>query len=222
MAWTVEDSSQYPYDPRQALEHFQKVDQTLFDLTQEVGEYALELRWGLTPFESLLQSIVYQQLSGHAAASILDRLLAIYGHSFPAPEQVVNTPEEQIRACGLSWSKVRSVRDLANKSILGHLPAGNDIASMNDRELIKAFTVVRGIGPWTVQMLMIFNLGRPDILPVSDLGIRRGFKVAYGRDELPNANELAQAGDCWKPYRSVASWYLWRAADPQFRTDESD
>ncbi len=217
MVWTAEELMQYPYDPRQALQHFHKVDQTLFDLTEEIGEYALELMSEKTPFEALFRSIVYQQLSGQAATNILNRVLGIYGDSFPAPEQVENTPEDQLRACGLSWSKVRSVRDLANKTVLGLVPAGNDISSMNDRELIKAFTVVYGIGPWTVDMLMIFNLGRPDILPVSDLGIRRGFKVAYGLDELPDADELSQAGDCWKPYRTVASWYLWRAADRQFR-----
>ena len=146
----------------------------------------------MTPFEALFRSIVYQQLSGRAAANILSRLLGMYGESFPAPEQVENTPGDQLRECGLSWSKVRSVRDLANKTILGLVPADDDISSMNDRELIKAFTKVYGIGPWTVEMLMIFNLGRPDVLPVSDLGIRRGFKVAYGRDELPDANELSR------------------------------
>ncbi len=217
MVWTTSETIQYPFDPKQAHAHFQIVDPILFDLTEEIGSFSLELRSDMTPFGALFRSIVFQQLSGHAAQSILNRLLAIYSDSYPTPEQVENTPEDRLRACGLSWSKVRSVRDLANKSLLEELPLASEVCSMSDSELIEAFTKVRGIGPWTVEMFLIFNLGRPDILPVSDLGIRRGYKLAYDMEELPTKKELARAGACWKPFRSVASWYLWRAASPNFR-----
>ena len=217
MVWTADRSIRYPYDLDAAFQLFEKVDRTLFELTREIGEYRLELRSDMTAYEALLRSIVYQQLSGHAAGSILGRVLALYGNNFPEPKQLIDTEFDQLRACGLSQAKIKAVLDLAEKEEAGLLPAPADIEHMTDSELIDTFTTVRGIGPWTVEMLLIFSLGRSDILPATDLGVRRGFKVAFGMDEMPSPKELQQHGECWKPYRSVASWYLWRAADPKFR-----
>ncbi len=218
MVWTSDHSTHYPYDPDIAIRHFENVDKPLFDLTREIGAYRLELRSDMTPFTALLRSIVYQQLSGHAAKAILDRVLELYDTEFPRPKQLMATSFDQLRACGLSQSKIRAVWDLAEKEDAGLLPTPAGTQSMTDSELIDAFTTVRGIGPWTVQMLLIFNLGRSDVLPDNDLGVRRGFKVAFNLDEMPSPEELKQHGECWTPYRSVASWYLWRAADPKFRS----
>lgn len=211
-----------PYDPEDALGHFRSTDPILAGLTAEIGEFRLKFRTESTPFEALLRSIVYQQLSGRAAGSILTRVLGLYGDAFPTPAELLDTAEETLRSCGLSQAKTRAVKDLAEKTGQGALPAPDAIAGMSSAEIIKAFTAVRGIGPWTVEMLLIFNLGHPDILPATDLGVRRGFSVAYQRTVLPEPDELLKHGERWKPYRSVASWYLWQAADPKFRAAPDD
>ncbi len=208
-----------PYDSEAALRHLKQSDPIMAELTAEIGEYGLKSREDLTPFQALLRSIVYQQLSGHAAASILNRVLNLYGGEFPQPGALLDTPDEELRACGLSRSKVRAAKDLADKTSQNMLPTPAGIAEMESDEIIKAFTAVWGIGPWTVEMLLIFHLGHPDILPATDLGVRRGFSVAYRTEVLPAPEELLERGECWKPYRSVASWYLWQAADPKFRSD---
>ena len=217
MVWTTQKPGQYPYDVDAAIEHFRHSDPVLHDLVTEIGEYRLELRSEMSPFEALFRSIVYQQLSGHAAGSILNRLLGLFGDSFPDPPQVISSDPDALRSCGLSHAKIRAVKDLAEKQSAGQLPAAGEINQISDDKLVDAYTIVRGIGPWTVEMLMIFNLGRADVLPVTDLGVRRGFMVAVDGSELPTPKELAGHGQKWKPYRSVASWYLWRAADPKFR-----
>ena len=220
MVWTSNEATDYPYSAKSAIQHFRKVDPTLYNLITEIGEYRLEIRTGMTPFDALIRSIVYQQLSGHAAGSILNRVLDLYNGSFPQPHELLNTDNDRLRACGLSHAKIRAIKDLAEKEIQGLLPSPTAIDKMQDKELIDAFTIVYGIGPWTVEMLLIFNLGRPDILPVTDLGVRRGYMVAYGQDDLPSPQELMEHGEIWKPYRSIASWYFWRAADPKFRCAE--
>ena len=213
------ESSGLSYDPRAAIRHLGEADATLRDLMVEIGGFDLELRSEQTPFEALLRSIVYQQLSGHAAGSILNRILAMYGDVYPEPQQLLNTSEDELRACGLSRSKIRAARDLAKRTANGLLPNSTDIASMDDDQIVDAFVTVFGIGPWTVEMLLIFHLGRPDVLPVNDLGVRRGFMVSYGTEALPEPAALKEYGERWRPYRSVASLYLWRAADLQFRAD---
>lgn len=206
-----------PYDPEDALQHFRNVDPVLAKLTTEIGEFKLEYQRNQSPFEALLRSIVYQQLSGHAAASILNRVLALYRDAFPTPVALLDTSDDKLRGCGLSRSKIRAVKDLAEKTDLGLLPNPVEVDVMDNHAIIDAFTAVRGIGPWTVEMLLIFNLGRPDVLPATDLGVRRGFSVAFETADLPTPKELLKHGEIWKPFRSVASWYLWRAADPKFR-----
>ncbi|MYD78494.1 MAG: DNA-3-methyladenine glycosylase 2 family protein [Gammaproteobacteria bacterium] len=209
-----------PYDPVAAVRHLGEADPVMADLTAKVGECGLDPRVDLDPFQELLRSIVYQQLSGHAAASILNRVLGLFDSNFPTPTALLKTADDQLRSCGLSWSKIRAVKDLADKTREKLLPAPKDIAGMSSEEIIKAFSTVRGIGPWTVEMLLI-SMGRPDILPVTDLGVRRGFSVAYETGELPTPKELLERGECWRPFRSVASWYLWQAASPKFRAESA-
>lgn len=207
-----------PYDIEVALKLFKKTDSVLAALTDEVGPFGLEFEFNRTCFQSLLRSIVYQQLSGKAAASILQRVLQRYDNNFPTPRQLLATDDDELRGCGLSRGKIRAVKDLAEKTDRGLLPGQRDIAAMSDDEIIKSYCTVHGIGPWTAEMLLIFNLGRPDVLPVSDLGVRRGFSVAYQMASLPSVAELGTQGENWKPFRSVASWYLWQAAAPDFRS----
>ena len=208
------------YDLVAAVRHLGDADPVMAELTAEVGECGLDYSADLDPFQELLRSIVYQQLSGHAAASILNRVLGLFDSNFPTPAALLQTADDQLRSCGLSWSKIRAVKDLADKTSENLLPAPKDIAGMSSEELIKAFSTVRGIGPWTVEMLLI-SMGRPDILPATDLGVRRGFSVAYETGELPTPKELLERGECWRPFRSVASWYLWQAASPKFRAESA-
>ncbi len=208
-----------PYDAAAAVQHLSDNDPIMAQLAAEIGPFNLEFRGELSPFQALLQSIVYQQLSGHAAGSIYRRLQAFYGDRLPTPAALLDTPDDQLRSCGLSRAKVRAVKDLAEKTSQNLLPTPARIAHMENDEIVSEFSAVRGIGPWTVEMLMIFNLGRPDILPITDLGVRRGFSVAYQTGRLPTSAELLAHGECWRPYRSVASWYLWQAADATFRAD---
>jgi len=206
-----------PYDPQVALQHLKKSDSVLAGLIVEVGAFGLQLKLEQTPFEALLRAIVYQQLSGRAAGSILNRVLELYDGEFPKPDELLATSDERLRTCGLSRAKVKAVQDLAEKTKQGELPVPDEIDAMDDAAIIDAYSKVRGIGPWTVEMLLIFNLGRPDVLPATDLGIRRGYSVIFATDELPSPSALLAHGVIWKPYRSVASWYLWQAANPGFR-----
>lgn len=205
-----------------ALGHFQAVDPKLYQLIGEIGDFRLERSSQFTPFQELLRSIVYQQLSGKAAASIFGRLRALYAKKgYPSAKNIMDTSEADLRSCGLSRTKVKSVKDLAHKTNARQLPSVRKIQTLTDEELIENFTAVFGVGQWTVEMLMIFNLERPDVLPASDLGIRRGFMVTYGLDEMPQPEEILRFGERWKPYRTMASWYLWRAADRATNRDRT-
>ncbi|NLO80021.1 MAG: DNA-3-methyladenine glycosylase 2 family protein [Xanthomonadaceae bacterium] len=186
-------------------------DPPLAALIARVGDYRLELRDMHSPFLGLLRAIVYQQLSGKAAAAIHARLQALFPGSVPTPAGVLAMPEEKLRSVGLSRAKILAAKDLAAKTIAGLVPAPEALAGMDDEEIIARLTSVRGIGRWTAEMLLIFNLGRPDVLPVSDLGIRKGFMLTYGLAALPSPTEVRRHGARWAPYRTVASWYLWRA-----------
>ena len=211
--------AQYQTD---ALGHFQAVDPKLYQLIGEIGDFQLRGSSQFTPFQELLRSIVYQQLSGKAAASIFGRLRALYAKKgYPSARNILDTPEDDLRACGLSRTKIRSVKDLAQKTNARQLPSSRKIQTLTDAELIESFTTVFGVGQWTVEMLMIFNLKRPDVLPASDLGIRRGFMVTYGLEEMPQPAEILQYGEQWRPYRTMASWYLWRAADRATNRDRN-
>ena len=168
----------------------------------------------LKPFEALAESIAYQQLSGKAAATIWGRVRALYGNKNLDPKQVVATPDEKLRAAGLSGSKVAALKDLAAKTIEGIVPTnGRALRRMSDEEIIERLTQVRGIGRWTVEMLLLFDMGRIDVWPVNDYGVQKGFARTFGKRKLPTPKQLMKHGEKWRPYRSLAAWYFWRALD---------
>jgi DNA-3-methyladenine glycosylase II len=169
---------------------------------------------GGSSFEALARSIVYQQLSGKAASTIFGRFRALYpSRRFPPPALVIATPHTSMRSAGLSEAKARAIRDLAEHAERGEVPAVAALRRLPPEEVIERLTVVRGIGRWTVEMLLLFRLGHPDVLPAHDLGIRKGLARIMRRRELPEPEAAIRRGERWKPWRSVASWYLWRAAE---------
>ena len=166
------------------------------------------------PFDALAESIAYQQLSGKAAATIWKRVRALYPRSkYLDPRRVLETPDEKLRSAGLSRNKVAAVKDLAAKTIDGTVPSARALARMSDEEIIARLITVRGIGRWTVEMLLLFDLGRPDVWPVDDYGVRKGFAKTFGKRKLPKPKQLMKLGEKWRPHRSVAAWYFWRALD---------
>lgn len=182
-------------------------------LIEKIGPIRLEAR-RVSPFQSLTQSIIHQQLSGKAAGTILQRFQQLYPVArFPAPEQVATTPLERLRGAGLSRPKANYIVDLARRCAAGLLPSLDDCDGLEDEAIITRLTEIKGIGRWTVEMFLIFNLGRPDVLPIHDLGVRRGFQVAYRKRKLPEPERLADFGRRWAPHRTHAARYLWRAAD---------
>ena len=224
------DRRKLPYDPEEALAHLRASDAKLGALIDRVGEFRLQLGHTGTPFTSLLESILYQQLNGKAAATIHRRVLLIYGGQKPAdphPQALLDTPDEILRAAGVSGNKIKALKDLAARALDGTVPTHKTILKMPDAEIIQRLTEVRGIGSWTVEMLLIFRLGRPDILPVTDYGVRKGFALTFQRiprrpsslpraitvAALPKPEVMLKRAKRWAPFRSVASWYLWRACD---------
>jgi DNA-3-methyladenine glycosylase II len=166
------------------------------------------------PFEALLRSIFYQQLNGKAAATILCRFKDRFGGGeMPSPAKILAATTPQLRSVGLSRQKIAAIRDLAQKALDGTVPAQSEIELLSNEEIVKRLTVVRGIGVWTVEMLLISHLGRPNVLPVSDFGVRKGFQLVFGKRKMPAPKELAAYGQRWHPYRTVAAWYLWRASE---------
>lgn len=198
----------------ETLEHLHRVDRTLSSLIRAVGPCTLKPKRRRTPFQALAQAIVFQQLNGTAAATILGRVKALYpGRRFPTPEDVLATSDEALRGAGLSRAKTAALKDVAAKALAGVVPGSKAVARMTDGELVERLTTVRGIGPWTVEMFLIFTLGRPDVLPATDYGVRKGFALAYGWKELPAPKELLEFGERWRPWRTTAAWYLWRALE---------
>lgn len=197
-----------------AARYLSKVDPVLRKLIRQIGPCTLTPQAGRSPFEALVRAIAYQQLHDKAAESILKRFVALFpGCRFPRPEDVRVKRTGAMRKAGFSRAKVAALRDLAAKTLDGTVPAGRLIKTLDDEEIIDRVVAVRGIGRWTVEMLLIFQLGRPDVLPVDDFGVRNGFRIAYGRRTMPTPKEVLRYGERWKPYRTTASWYLWRAAD---------
>jgi 3-methyladenine DNA glycosylase/8-oxoguanine DNA glycosylase len=201
------------FEPAIALDHLRAHDQTLERVIDTVGPFRLQPMAASSIFAALARAIVYQQLTGKAAATIFARFCALFPSAEPSAEQVLATAEEELRGAGLSRSKLLSLRDLAGKTVSGEIPALAEIHLMEDDAIIERLTSVRGIGRWTVEMLLIFRLGRPDVLPADDYGIRKGFARAYTGGELPARKDVETYGIRWKPYRTVASWYLWRLAE---------
>ncbi|MDX1951245.1 MAG: DNA-3-methyladenine glycosylase [Verrucomicrobiota bacterium] len=205
-------SSASTYDA--ALEHLQSCDPVMRKLIRKVGPCRLEPQLQRPPFESLARAIAHQQLNGTAAETILRRFVALFpGSSFPSAKKLAIVTDDAIRAAGFSRAKIAALRDLAEKAISGVVPSRSKINSLSNEEIIERLTEIRGIGQWTVEMLLIFQLGRLDVLPADDFGVRTGFAKAYGLPTLPKPGELREFGERWRPFRTVASWYLWRAAD---------
>ena len=195
-----------------ALRHLRS-DSAMARAIERIGPMKLEPR-GLTTFQSLTQAVVYQQLSGKAAATIFGRFVALFeGAAFPEPEAVLRMPHARLASAGLSRAKCNYILDIAGRTASGELPTLDQCGELTDAELIERLTAVKGIGRWTAEMMLIFNLGRPDVLPVHDLGIRKGFQVIYRKRKLPAPKALEKFGERWAPYRTTAAWYLWRAAD---------
>jgi DNA-3-methyladenine glycosylase II len=210
------------YDTALALEQLASVDAKLGTLIERVGPFLLKVKSTHSPFEALLEAILYQQLHANAAKAILGRLLAGFSDIYPQPEQLLAAPEEMLRAAGLSRSKLLSVRDLAARTLDGTVPTLAAIRRMPDAEIVERLSHVRGIGTWTAEMLLIFRLGRPDVFPATDYGVRKGYLLTFGKtnagkpitaDMLPKPELMERRAARWKPWRSVASWYLWRACE---------
>ncbi|MEZ4332118.1 MAG: DNA-3-methyladenine glycosylase 2 family protein [Myxococcota bacterium] len=209
-----------PIDARRALAALRAADPTLRRTIEAIGAFGLarEQRAAKSVYAALAEAIVSQQLSGRAAATIYGRVCALCpggrgGRGGPRPEQILAASDAALRGAGLSGAKALALRDLAERSLAGGIPTLTQARRLSDDELIERLTAVRGIGRWTVEMFLIFRLGRPDVLPVDDYGVRKGFALAYGRDALPKPRALAAFGERWAPWRTVASWYLWRVAD---------
>jgi 3-methyladenine DNA glycosylase/8-oxoguanine DNA glycosylase len=208
------EPSPYPFDHNAAIAHLSKVDARLGQFIAKVPEFQLNLRTAETPYESLLQAIVYQSIAGKAAKVIFERVRALGADGrCPTPQELLGVTTRKLRAVGLSKAKIAAVRDLATKTIEGIVPTLEDAVTMSDQELIERLDSVRGIGAWTVEMFLIFRLGRPDVLPIHDYGVQKGFALTYGKKVIPKPRELAEFGERWRPYRTVASWYMWRAVD---------
>jgi DNA-3-methyladenine glycosylase II len=191
------------YDPKLACRHLSRADARLGDLISQVGEFTLRPIPTQSVFAALMRSIVYQQLTGKAAETILRRVCQTCGpRRFPTPRQLLSISVEQLRTAGL-----------AEKTLDGTVPSLARIRRLTDAEVIEQLTRVRGIGPWTVEMLLMFRLGRPDVFPVADLGVRKGFGLVFRRGRLPEPAVMLRRAERWRPYRSVASWYLWRALE---------
>jgi DNA-3-methyladenine glycosylase II len=193
-----------------------RADPVMAGLIAAAGRYRAEPLPDHPPFESLARAIAHQQLHGAAAESILARFIAACGSGgggFPTPQQVLDAGDAQLRGAGFSYAKIAALKDLAAKTLSGIVPARAELDTLSDLQIIERLTAVRGIGRWTVEMMLMFQLQRPDVLPVDDFGVRNGFRLAYRLRAMPRPRALAQFGERWQPHRSLAAWYLWRAND---------
>ena len=197
-----------------AIKHLSAADPVMKKLIAEIGACQLEPEKQRSPFQSLVQAVAHQQLNGTAANTILARFTKLFPQKrFPQPADLTSVTDEQIRACGFSFAKIKALRDLAAKTLDGTIPSSRKIEKMSDEEIITRLTEARGVGRWTVEMLLIFQLGRPDVLPVDDFGVRNGFRLAYKKRAMPKPKALLEFGRRWQPHRTAAAWYLWRTAD---------
>jgi DNA-3-methyladenine glycosylase II len=197
-----------------ARRHLGSAEPAFAPLIKRIGPCRLKPEKTRDPFEALLRAIAHQQLHSRAAEAILGRFLALYAEdSFPHPERILRTDVMALKGCGWSEGKIAAIHDLCRRALDGTVPTRRAAARLDDGALIERLTAVRGIGRWTVEMLLIFNLGRPDVLPVDDFGVQEGYRLLHGLDARPKPKVLAEIGACWAPYRSTAAWYLWRAAD---------
>ncbi|HEV2386171.1 MAG TPA: hypothetical protein VGS20_02845 [Candidatus Acidoferrales bacterium] len=200
------------FDHQVAIAFLAKADRRLARLMERATEFQIEPRESESPYSSLFRAIVYQSISGKAAATIFGRIVALgKDGSCPTPEELLRVRPAALRQAGLSRAKIAAIRDLAQKTMEGVVPTLEQAHAMTDQELVERLIAVRGIGAWTVEMFLIFQLRRPDVLPIHDYGVLKGFALTYGKKRLPKPRELAAYGERWRPYRTVASWYMWRA-----------
>ena len=201
-----------PFDLALATAHLSASDPCLAKLIAELIPFEPGIDHNQSPYEALMEAIAYQSISGKAAATIFARIKALSASGgVPTPEELLNLKTRQLRKAGLSGAKILSMKDLAQKTIDGIVPTHDEALKLSDEELVERLDSVRGIGAWTVEMFLIFRLGRPDVLPIHDLGVQKGWSVAYGKKHKPRPKELLKFGERWRPYRTVASWYMWRA-----------
>lgn len=237
-----------PFDLAAATAHLGAIDPALARLILEMRPFEPDIDDTQSPYEALVEAIVYQSISGKAAATILERVKSLSSASrngklgddgsdgtlggtsvartlagtrldrpsavngrVPAPEELLKLSKQKLRKAGLSGAKILAMRDLARKTIAGIVPTHDEALHLSDEDLVERLDSVRGIGRWTVEMFLIFRLGRPDVLPIHDLGVQKGWSVAYGKKHKPRPKELLKFGERWRPYRTVASWYMWRA-----------
>jgi len=200
------------FDLSEALRHLSERDEQLKELISSTAAFKIDVEEGQSPYDVLMEAIVYQSISGKAAATIFGRIKALGENGkAPTPEKMLKIPPQKLRKAGLSGAKVLAMKDLARKTIQGIVPTHGEALNLSDGELVKRLVSVRGIGAWTVEMFLIFRLGRPDVLPIHDLGVKKGWSVAYGKKHMPKPQELLKFGERWRPYRTIASWYMWRA-----------
>ncbi len=201
-----------PFDLVLAMEHLAAKDEKLATLIAETVQFQVDMEAAQSPYEALLESIAYQSISGKAAATIFGRVKALGSNGrAPSPQEMLKLRKPVLRKAGLSGAKIVAMKDLAQKTIDGTVPTLEQAQGLSDEELVERLVSVRGIGAWTVEMFLIFNLGRPDVLPIHDLGVKKGWSVTYGKKYMPKPKELLAFGEQWRPYRTVASWYMWRA-----------
>jgi O-6-methylguanine DNA methyltransferase len=200
-------------DPQTVATHLAERDARLGRLIEQVGPPRIRLEETQSTFAALAESIVYQQLTGKAAATIHGRLRALFPRKRLGPEALLALKDDALRSAGLSGGKVRALRDLADKTLDGTVPSIRTLHALDDDAIVERLVRVRGIGRWTVEMLLIFRLGRQDVLPVNDYGVRHGFKLAYGKRQMPSPKDIERHGERWRPFRTAASWYMWRAVD---------
>ena len=183
-------------------------------LIARVGPSCLVIDRQREPYQALMSAVAYQQLNGKAAAAILGRVVALFpDHPFPPPDLFLARTDEELRGCGLSGSKLLAMRDIAGKAASGFVPSRASAARLENEVLIERLTSLRGVGRWTVEMFLMFSLGRPDILPIDDFGVREGYRKLKKLEAQPKPKELAEIGKAWAPYRSTAAWYMWRATE---------
>lgn len=210
----MSDRQPIPFDYDLAVRTLSQADERLAALIAKSQPFALDDDPLQSPYEALLEAIAYQSISGKAAATIFGRIKALGSDGrCPAPKEILGTPDRKLRSAGLSRAKAAAMKDLAQKTIEGVVPSLADAEKLSDEELVERLISVRGIGAWTVEMFLIFRLGRPDVLPIHDYGVQKGYALTYRKRRIPKPRELAKFGERWKPYRTVASWFMWRAVE---------
>ena len=202
------------YDWDAATAHVARRDRRIGGVIKRLGEARLEIKPFRSPFLYLMRAIIYQQLSGKAAATIHGRVVELFPTKRDVtPERLLKLSDAKLRGAGVSGNKAKALRDLARRTAAGEIPTFAKLRKLDDDEIVERLTAVHGIGKWTVEMLLIFQLGRPDVLPIDDLGVRKGYAIAHGLEEMPRPKALTELAESWRPYRTVGSWFCWRATD---------